>query len=267
MNSGFQFTNDNLSNEPDIDVTVCRREDIAKEIVDASVVVPLMSRIDRDLISKSRRLKLIMQYGAGVEGIDLVAARDFGVPVASIKSSDSGNAQSCAEHAIFLALSLLRNTGAMKASLEEGRLGYPTGKTLFGSRVLIYGYGDLGQYLSHRLRAFEPSCVAAIGRREAPLPGVGTADVYGTTHKDFARLASDADIVFLTCAQSKENLGLVDASFINSLKRGCILVNIARGGLLNYTDVEAALISGHLGGLAIDVYKNEPFTYADSVRY
>lgn len=118
----------------------------------------------------------------------------------------------------------------------------------------------------NRLRGFEVSNICAIGRNHIPedLQGIGRIDEYGQL-KDFARLARDVDIVFLCCSQTRENFGLVDSAFIGALKRGCIIINIARGGLLNYADVEAALLDGRLGGLGIDVYRVEPFDMRDSI--
>lgn len=110
------------------------------------------------------------------------------------------------------------------------------------------------------------SRVSAIGRNDKPddIEGIGRIDEYGQ-FKDFSRLARDVDVVFLCCSQTRENMGLVNNAFITALKRGCILINIARGGLLNYVDVEAALVDGRLGGLGIDVYRVEPFDMTDSI--
>ena len=104
-----------------------------------------------------------------------------------------------------------------------------------------------------------------MGRRESVFPGsIGTYDRYlSARHLD--QVAGEADVVFLCCTQSAENLGLVNETFLGRLRRGCLLVNIARGGLLDYSAVEAALVDGRLGGLGIDVYRNEPFTYQDSI--
>ena len=154
MRAGFEFTKEILAPEQGISVSVCSRDRLPEEILDAEVVVPLMSRLSRDLITSARRLKLIMQFGVGLEGVDLQAASELGVPVANIPSMSSGNAQSCAEHAIFLAISLLRDVHGMQRSLHSGGLGTPTGRTLFGSTVLIYGFGDLGRCLSTRYSAF-----------------------------------------------------------------------------------------------------------------
>ena len=105
--------------------------------------------------------------------------------------------------------------------------------------------------------------IIAVGRRESVTAGpIGSFDRY-VPSSQLDEVAGTADVVFLCCSQSAENLGLVDAAFLSRLKRGCLLVNIARGGLLDYPAVEAALRDGRLGGLGIDVYRTEPFTYED----
>lgn len=96
MNAGYLCTKEALSSETGIVVVQCSRDDIMKEVKDAAVIVPLMSNISRDVIAAAPLLKLINQFGVGVEGVDLQAAREFGISVANIKSNLSGNAQSCA---------------------------------------------------------------------------------------------------------------------------------------------------------------------------
>ena len=116
-----------------------------------------------------------------------------------------------------------------------------------------------------RLRAFEVKEIIAVGRRDAigDCPN-GSYDTY-LPSRQLDQRVGQADVVFLCCSQSAENLGLVNEDFIARLKRGCLLVNIARGGLLDYPAVEAALLDGRLGGLGMDVYRNEPFTFEDSI--
>ena len=150
MRAGFEFSRDILASEPDIEVRACSRERLPEEAIDAAVLVPLMSRVSRELLVSARRLRLVMQFGVGLEGVDLEAAAELGVPVANIPSLSSGNAQSCAEHAVFLAISLLRDVHGMRQAFLTGGLGTPTGRTLFGATTLIYGFGDLGRCLSTR---------------------------------------------------------------------------------------------------------------------
>lgn len=153
----------------------------------------------------------------------------------------------------------------MANSLFQSKLGRPTGRTLLNSNILIYGYGAIGKQLASRIKAFTVN-IAAIKRNwvdeDFEDGNVPYVDQYGTEN-DLNSLIKDKDIIFLCCSQNKENMGLVNNSFMTQMKRGAIIVNIARGGLLNYSDVYEALESGKLGGLGIDVFHTEPFPISD----
>ena len=213
----------------------CSREDLRTEIFDADVVVPLMTKIGAREIEAGKNLKMIMQYFVGLEGVDVPKATAENIWVCHTTSEATGNAQSVAEHAIFLAISLMRNTTAMKQSLLTGQLGYPMGKTFYKSTAIIYGYGGLGYQIKHRLEAFgmnlivvsddHPELHGCVERPHEEFPGV--------TYIKVSEMATtpgvkDASVIFLCCAQNAENMGFVNNQFIAQLKPGAFLVNIAR---------------------------------------
>lgn len=108
--SGFLYTRDALSADSRVRVMQCARSDVDDEIADADVVVPLMTPIPAALLARAPRLRLCMQFGAGLEGVDVVAASARGIKVCKIPSDGGcGNAQSCAEMAVFLSLAVLRD--------------------------------------------------------------------------------------------------------------------------------------------------------------
>lgn len=170
------------------------------------------------------------------------------------------------EMAIFFALSLLRDTNKMAAALLAGQLGTPTGRTLLGASIVIIGFGDIGRHLSIRLQPFGVKNITVLGRKPSLKgdTGIGYYDQYGQV-ADAPVLVATADIIFICCPLTRENRGMIDAAFISYLKPSCILVNVARGGLLDYPAVEQALVEGRLGGLGMDVYHTEPFTISDSI--
>uniref|UniRef100_A0A7N0UW00 Uncharacterized protein n=1 Tax=Kalanchoe fedtschenkoi TaxID=63787 RepID=A0A7N0UW00_KALFE len=234
-------------------------------------------QLSADIISRARKMKLIMQYGVGLEGVDVNAATSHGIKVARIPSDITGNAASCAEMAIYLMLGLLRKQNEMKIAVEQKRLGEPIGDTLLEKTVFILGYGNIGIELAKRLRPFGVKIVAT-KRSWAPNidsrdkfngflkenPGDALVDKKGI-HQDMYEMARIADIVVCCLRQDNETVGIVDQKFLSSMKKGALLVNIARGGLLNYEAVFHHLESGHLGGLGIDVAWTEPFNPADPI--
>ena len=232
-------------------------------IADATVIIPYMARITPELLDRAPRLRMVMQFGVGLEGVNIEAATTRGVWVCNIPDGPScGNAQSCAEHALYLALAALRNHKQLAQSLATGVIGWPTGRTLFQATVLIYGFGGIGQQLAKRLAGFDTRVHAVTRTLPAPgappLPHQEYLDTFGGIDA-FATLAKDADVVFICCSQNKDNVGLVNRAFIAHLKPGAVIVNVARGGLLHYGDVLEALQTGRLAGVGIDVYHTEPF--------
>lgn len=263
---GYMMTKEALKAEKNVEVVQCKREDVQKEIASAHVVIPLMCKITKNMIQHAPRLQLIMQYGVGLEGVDVAAATEAGVYVCNIPSATCGNAQSCAEHAIYLALAVLRDQKGMAQSILTGRLGLPTGRTLLNARCIIYGYGGIGSQLSRRLKAFDVH-VSVIKKSLTEEEKSGTSlpehvDAIGTT-EDFPALAANADIVFLCMSQNTHNVGMVNKQFLSHLKQNAILINVARGGLLNYDDVLDALERQQLGGVGLDVFHTEPFPRGD----
>ncbi|CAI5525040.1 unnamed protein product, partial [Closterium sp. Naga37s-1] len=121
-----------LHKEPNMKVSWHPRAEIPRQIRDCHVVVPRMTRLDAGTIAEASKLRLIVQFGVGLEGVDVAAATARGIRVGRIPSADTGNAVSCAEHAIYLALALLRKQKRMQESIQQRRLGQPIGQTIFG---------------------------------------------------------------------------------------------------------------------------------------
>ena len=256
----------------DVDVVRCPRERVLDEIRDADVAVPLMTTLDGDALSRgaSGRLRLVLQFGVGLEGVDVDAASRHGVRVARIPSEKTGNATSTAEMAVYLLLAALRRHDDMRASVERRALGAPTGTALEDCEVLILGWGAIGVKIAERLRGFGCSMTAArrsewrddeSDRCGASLRAMCSTSDAGT----FATLLGAADAVCVACTQDASNKGMIDAAFLGAMKPGAVLVNVARGGLFNRDDILDALESGRLGYLASDVAWSEPVDPNDAV--
>jgi phosphoglycerate dehydrogenase-like enzyme len=259
--AAFLKTREALKDDQRISVVQSAAESIESAISDADVVIPFMVPMTERLLQFAPKLKMIMQYGVGIEGVDVKAASTNKVWVCSIPSKDCSNDKSTAEQAVYLALSVCRDQKAMHHSLMTGRIGFPCGKSLFGSKALIYGFGGIGQQLAKRLSSFDMH-ISAVTRTLPRVNETFPSQEYLTelsSTTDFPRFASEADIVFICCSQNSGNRGLVDKTFLSCLKDGTIIINVARGGLLNYDDVLDALNSGKLSGVGIDVYHTEPF--------
>lgn len=265
--ASHNYTIEYLQNYPSIKVDVVPYEDVSNVIGNYDICVLKGMRLNSDIIATANNMKLIMQFGVGLEGVDVNSASEHGIKVARIPSDGTGNAASCAEMAIYLMLGLLRKQYEMQVAVSEKKLGEPTGDTLLGKRIFILGYGNLGINLAKRLQPFGVKILAT--KRSWPVSDDDDAHVDLIDEKgnpqDILRFASRADIVVCCLAMNKETAGIINEDFISSMRRGALLINIARGGLLEYEAVLRNLKSGHLGGLGTDVAWNEPFDPNDPI--
>jgi phosphoglycerate dehydrogenase-like enzyme len=224
------------------------------------VVIPLMSRIDAARMDAGT-FRLVQQWGAGLDGVDLEAARSRSIWVANVPSS-GGNADSVAEHTILLILALLRQLNTAQANVRRGVLGAPLGTMLAGRTVTLYGLGAIARALVRRLRAFGPRLVGITRDPDAEkVRELGLDAVYSTA--DRAKGLAQTDILVLCLSLSEETRGVIDEHALAALPRGAFLVNPARGALVDYDALCAAVAAGRLGGVGLDVYWQEPIAPDD----
>lgn len=273
--SSHNFTIQYLQDYPLIQVDVVPLDDVPNVIENYHICVVKMMKLDSHVIARAKQMKLVMQFGVGLEGVDIDAATKCGIKVARIPSDITGNAASCAEMAIYLMLGLLRKQNEMQISIKQRKLGEPTGETLFGKTVFILGFGNIGIDLAKRLRPFGVKIIATkrswTSHLKDSFQSNGQSDVGDVlvdergSHEDINKFASKADIVVCCLSLNSETVGIVNRSFISSMRKGALLVNIARGGLLDYESVYDSLQTGHLGGLGIDVAWKEPHDPDDPI--
>ena len=224
------------------------------------VLIPMMFRIDATVMDAIRP-RLIQQWGSGLEGVDLEAARKRGIPVASVPASGS-NADSVAEHALLLMLALLRQWPQAQANLQAGVLGAPLGRMLAGSTVCLWGLGATALSLARRLHALD---VKLIGITRDPAAAKVTAFSLDACYSSEQRAAAlcQTDILVMSVRLHTATRNLVDAKALAELPAGACLVNAARGALVDYHALYSALSIGRLAGAALDVFWEEPIPPSD----
>ena len=249
---------------PEDEIVDCQRDEVTQAAAEADVLIPLVTRIP-DAALASPRLKLIQQYGVGLDIVNLAAATRRGIPVANVPSVGTGNAESVAELAIALLLMLFRQLPQAQEKFRQGKLGSPMSDALWRSTVLILGYGGIGEEIARRLQGF--GCrVIAVSRHGPAGARVRDPAVPLAAHVAMDALPEvlgEADSVVVAAPATPENLGLVDAAMVAHMKRGVRLVNIARGPVIDYHALLAGLRSGQIGGAGLDVFWQEPFDPAD----
>lgn len=222
-------------------VTWDRREPLASALRDADVVLPSNALIDRAAIEAPRRLLLIQQPAVGTDAIDLAAARERGVPVCNAPGM---NPPSVAEAALFLILALARRLRRAERAFAEVRIGSPMGVELCEKTLLVVGMGGSGSRLA---RAAEGLGMRVLGARSS------------TPRGELLAMCTQADVVSVHCPLTPATRGLVGGEFLAALRPGALLVNCARGPIVDRAAVGAALEAGRLGGFAIDVFWDEPW--------
>ena len=245
---------------PRDEILECSADELSTVARDCEVIIPIVTRILPEILSGSR-IRLIQQYGVGLDVVDIPAASKAGILVANVSSVGTGNAESVAELAIAHLLMLLRDIPLAMQRFRERKLGSPLGRALWGSTVLVLGYGDIGQEIARRLIAFGVRVIAV--SRHGP-EGARRRDpsVTPAVHVAFEALPDvigSAEAVIVAAPASPENIGLVDARILRAMQPGSVLVNIARGAVIDYGALRSALEDGHLAGAGLDVFWQEPF--------
>lgn len=200
------------------------------------------------------RFGLIQTVGTGYDNVDVAAATELGIMVANMPASQTGNAESVAEHVVLLMLALSRQLNAAQEGLRQRRWAQPLGSALLGKRACIVGLGDVGSAVAARLQPFGMELTAT--RNDPSKPGPPYVAVFAADR--LAEAFREADYVVLCARASEANRFLLNAGTIAAMKRGAILINIARGSLVDHEALLQALRSGHLRAAGLDVFWEEP---------
>jgi len=200
------------------------------------------------------RLKVIAKYGIGLDSIDVAYATEKKIPVLF---TPGVNHTTVAEHTFGLMIAMAKHFWVHLKSVKGGGWKRVTGSELAGKRIAVLGVGRIGKEVVKRAVAFDMEVVGYDCYWDE-----GFASQYGLrragTIEEAVAGGVGADFVSLHMNLSAENRGMVNAGFIEKLKQGCVIVNTARGGLVNERDVAVACKSGRLGGYAADVLEVEP---------
>jgi (S)-sulfolactate dehydrogenase len=241
-----------------------KRAELEKLVRDIpALIVRNRTRVDKALLDLAPKLKVVGRLGVGLDNIDVAACEARGIEVCSARGA---NATSVAEYAIAMAMVLLRR----RAYLDTHRLvagEWPReelgkGVEIAGKRLGIVGLGSVGGTTARKARALEMRVLAS--------------DPYlADTHENWnlaekvslEDLLAASDVVTLHCPLNEQTRGLIGARELARMRRGAVLINSARGGIVDEEACAAALRSGHLGGAALDVFDDEPIKAEAGKRF
>jgi phosphoglycerate dehydrogenase-like enzyme len=246
---------------PGIEVEAVALEQLVQHGRAAEVLIPMMSSINAKLMDRIGNLRLIQQWGAGLEAIDIEAASARNVAVANVPSAGTGNAESVAEWCVMAAIALSRRLAETHSAIRAGSSwGWPCGQALLERTAGIVGLGGIGLALAARLKPFgmrilglqrrpDPSLVESIG-----IEWIGSAD-------QLPELVCQSDYLFLCVPLTDRTRGFIDDAVLAALPSGACIINASRGGVLSQSALLKALSSGRLMGAALDVYAQEPLDH------
>ncbi len=229
------------------------RPELLSAIADCQgLIVRSGTKVDQELIESAPGLQVIGRAGAGVDNIDLDAATERGVIVLN---AAGGNTVSAAELAVALLLSLSRHLAEANASLKSGEWNRSAfvGAELRGKTVGIVGLGLVGAAVARRLQAMEMRTIAF-----DPFVSEERARSTGAELVPFPELLAQSDVVTLHSSAAPDAPALLGVAEFGAMKPGALLVNTARGRLIDEAALAAALDSGKLAGAALDVFAEEP---------
>jgi D-3-phosphoglycerate dehydrogenase len=243
---------------PDFDVRHCNgadRRELLASVVDAeALLVRSATNVDAEVLAAARQLRVIARAGVGLDNIDVRQATQSGVMVVNAPTS---NIVSAAELAVGLLIAAARHIAPASAALRSGewkRSKY-SGVELYEKTVGIVGLGRIGVLVAQRLSAFGMRVVAY-----DPYVQAGRAAQLGVRLVGLDELLATSDFVSIHLPKTSETVGLIGDEQLAKCRPNAIVVNAARGGIVDEQALYAALKEGRIAGAAIDVFASEPCT-------
>lgn len=244
--------------ERGIDVVSCvgrPREELLAALKEADgLIVRSETRVDRDLLSNAPRIRVVGRAGVGVDAIDVDAATEAGIVVVN---TPAANTIAATEQTFALMLALVRNVAQANASVRGGRWERTPfiGTELFGKTLGIVGLGRIGGGVASRARAFGMHVLA-----HDPFIPESRAEALAAELVGLEELLGRSDIVTLHVPLSLKTRGMIDARALDRMKRSALLINCARGGVIEEAALLQALDAEKIRAAAIDVVALEPPT-------
>ena len=231
-------------------------------VADADAVITQFAPIHPEVISEMRRAKVIVRYGIGVDNVDLRAAKERGIPVCNVPDYCIDEV---ADHTLAFILGITRQVVPNALHVRDGNWGLATPldqlRTLRDQTVGIVGFGRIGREVAARLAPFKSRRLVF----DAFLPADAIRSA-GCESASLEELLTQSDIVTLHCPSTAQTKKLLNTDALARMKRGAVVVNLARGDLIDTAALVAALQSGHLAGAAIDVCDPEPIPTDSPLR-
>jgi len=238
----------------DVDVKTGLSPDALREIIGQydALVIRSATKVTEEILAAAARLKVIGRAGIGLDNVDIPAATKRGIVV---MNTPTGNVVTTAEHAVAMMLALSRNIPQGTASLRAGRWEKKKlqGKEIFNKTLGLIGYGKIGSIVADRARGLKMRVVV---HDPFVTPERIASDGYEAV--TLSELYRQADYITVHVPKMKATLGLLNKDAFAKMRDGVMIINCARGGIVNEKDLFDAIQSGKVAGAALDVFETEP---------
>jgi len=217
-----------------------------------ALVIRSATKVTADLLSAAKRLKVVGRAGIGLDNVEIPAATKHGIVV---MNTPGGNVITTAEHAIAMMMALTRNIPWGTASLKAGKWEKKNleGRELFNKVLGIIGLGKIGSIVADRARGLKMQVIVY-----DPFVTPERIEKAGYVGVTIDELYKRADYITVHVPKLKDTLGLLNKNAFDRMKDGVMIINCARGGIVNEADLYDALKSGKVAGAALDVFEKEP---------
>jgi len=238
----------------EMDMKVGLKPEELKEIIGQydGLAVRSETKVTAEIIAAAHNLKVIGRAGIGLDNVDIPAASQRGIVV---MNAPEGNTVTTAEHALAMMMSLTRNIPQATASLKEGKWEKKKleGRELFNKTLGLIGAGHIGSIVAERAKGLKMKVIVF-----DPYLKQEVIERLDLEPVSLDELFKRSDYITIHTPKTKETTGLINAGTIAKMKKGAMLINCARGGIVNEDDLYDALKSGRLAGAALDVFEKEP---------
>ncbi len=252
--AGIKLLTDNSNYEYEI-LENLEAQDIKSKISNCDAISIRTAKLSGELINCSKNLKIISRHGVGYDNIDLTASKEKNITLAITATA---NAIAVAEHVLFMLLNIAKRKSMYDDSVKSGNFSnrnkLPKTIEIWNKNILIAGFGRIGQCLIKRCKGFEMNVFVYD-------PFVSKEVVESLGGKKVENLEDsikNMDAVSLHVPLNDKTKNLINYNLLRTMKKNCIIINAARGGVINETDLDRALNENLIFGAGLDVFEKEP---------
>lgn len=238
------------------EIDIADPTDVPACIAGVEVLITGPMDVDERLLEKASSLRLVQQWGVGVERIDLAACAAKGIAVCNVPSGGTGNAEGVAEIALMHMLLLARRFGKALESLQSRRLFSPQGVSLWKKRSCVIGLGSVGRSIAERLAGMGMR-ISGVNRTQRDVFETPGIDRFFPLDDLFSALPG-CRFVILALELNNQTREIADENFFSAMDPDSYLINVGRAELVSRKAFEGALGAGRLAGAGFDVFWDEP---------